>query len=149
MSKLNNWSCFPTAFAIVLGIDVKSIFEFCKHDGSEIIEPHLKEPFRRRGFHIQEIIDFVLSINKTVTPIEFCPSLAQENQIPHLVYDLEFGLQRIQKYLRENDGVVTGVSDVARHAYAIIDGKFIDPDDDKILAFPPDSMILDTFYIVK
>lgn len=52
----NAWSCVPTAFAMVLDILPKDIYNLLDHDGSEILYPELRDPYARRGFHVQEMI---------------------------------------------------------------------------------------------
>jgi hypothetical protein len=66
----NRWSCLPTAFAIVLGTPVKEIIDAIGHDGSEIFWPGYIEPLRRRGFHIQELINYCFLEYYLVTPFE-------------------------------------------------------------------------------
>lgn len=71
----NHFSCFPTAFAIVLGIEVKQLFEEAGHDGSDIIWPSCPEPFNRRGFHIQELIYISRQHGYAVSTYEMKPEM--------------------------------------------------------------------------
>lgn len=68
-------SCFPTAFAIVIGIPVIEIFNHCGHDGSEKIFPRLDEPFCYRGFHRSELIIIARKYGWAVTEIDYIPYL--------------------------------------------------------------------------
>lgn len=145
--KPNPWSCLPTAFAIVIERPVQQIFDYLGHDGGEITNPYLPEPYKRRGFHIQEMIDFCWHIGYSVTPIEFCPCLAVENRPDVIVYPVN-GLERIQKYLDSIEGVLTGIDTFNRHALAWDRKDAIDPDTGlKIML--SESLILDTFYMIK
>lgn len=69
----NSWSCTVAAAAMVLDCEIKEIIDYVDHDGSEIILPNLKPPGCYKGFHIQEIIDVVLLMGYTMTPIEARP----------------------------------------------------------------------------
>src|SRR5260221_108718 len=81
----NRWSCLPTAFAMVLDISVKEVITEIGHDGSEIVYPNLEEPKCRRAFHIQELIDFAISIGVSVVPIEPLPSSYIEIEEPRII----------------------------------------------------------------
>lgn len=70
MPITNNWSCLPKAFAMASGIPVEVIIEEIGHDGSEILFPQYKEPYCRRGFHIQELINVMDDHGILVTPFE-------------------------------------------------------------------------------
>lgn len=65
----NGWSCLPTAFAMILQVEVDEIFNYLDHDGSEILWPNLGDPWGRRSFHIQEMINFALRHGYSVTTI--------------------------------------------------------------------------------
>lgn len=62
----NAWSCVPTAFAMVLDMPVEDLIKETGHDGSEILYEDLPEPFRRRSFHLQEIV-YILVKQKFAT----------------------------------------------------------------------------------
>jgi hypothetical protein len=53
---------------MVLDCLPKDIYDYLGHDGSEIIWPDLPDPYKRRAFHIQEMVDFC--IENLVYPIE-------------------------------------------------------------------------------
>lgn len=65
----NQWSCLPTAFAIVLGIPVNDLIMLLLHDGSAIIYPGQDHPWE--GFHPQEII---WALRNTHTITEHAPA---------------------------------------------------------------------------
>ena len=103
----NKWSCLPTSFAIVLNCPVQEIFDYLGHDGSEIIWPENKDPFNRRAFHIQEMIDFAyFEKDFYVTPFEFYPQSEVEGS--EVLYLTKFSggyekrIQKLNTKLYEN-----------------------------------------------
>lgn len=71
----NLFSCFPTAFAIILGIPVEQLFKEIGHDGSTIVDPSCPDPFNRRGFHSQELIRYARTHGFSVSSYEENPLL--------------------------------------------------------------------------
>ena len=65
----NGASCLPTAFAAILEIPVRDIFDYLKHDGMEVLWPDLPPPICYRSFHIQEMYTYMLSQNYAVTTL--------------------------------------------------------------------------------
>ncbi len=146
----NGWSCLPTSFAMVLEVDVKDIFGWLDHDGSEIIWPELPEPLCRRAFHIQEMVDYCMAADTMVTPIEFCPCLQPTDESLQFVINLNHGLSRIQKYLRTYRGVLAGVlGNGNRHCVAWSHPYTFDPAQFGRSALLPTDFQIDTFYIVQ
>lgn len=45
---------------MILEVSLQEIIDFCGHDGSEIIDKTLADPFCRRAFHEREMADFAL-----------------------------------------------------------------------------------------
>jgi len=135
--------CFPTAFAMILDVDVLDIFEWLGHDGSDVVCGKV------RGFHVQELIDYCMDTGSTVTPIEFCPCLDLGQEDLLIVYEKN-GLDRINRYLNKYDGVLTGVySDGRRHAFAWYKGHVYDPATGDEQIFVPTDFQIDTFYIIS
>lgn len=102
----NRWSCLPTAFAIVCDVPVSVFIDMVGHDGSEIIWPELPEPFKRRSFNVQEMIDPCLNMGLAPIRIETYP-----HSYPRI--DLEKGYkldgrQRLTHYVGKYDGVMIG-----------------------------------------
>jgi hypothetical protein len=128
---MNNWSCLPTAFAIVLGIDVADFIKHIGHDGSEIIWPTLKDPMRRRGFHVQECIDAASRGGCAVTPFEMFPRHAPAFTVPSytIVYggSEEAAMARFRRIVERTRGVITGHTNAAGHAVAYERGTIFDP----------------------
>ncbi len=54
--KRNNWSCLPTAMAMVLDTNVDNVIQFFGHDGSRVLWPHLPDPKCRQGFQPSEMV---------------------------------------------------------------------------------------------
>ncbi len=131
----NNWSCLPTALAIILDEPLSSVIRAIGHDGSEIVWPNLSEPDNRRGFHVQEIIDITIQRDRSVALIEVMP-LVINNPYLHLL-DLEAALdqydlpkarvafemlkgrlhpcykntsRRLEEYMTKYDGIVMGTT---------------------------------------
>jgi hypothetical protein len=101
------------------------------HDGSEIIWPTLKEPARRRGFHIQECIDVVSRAGYAVTPFEMFPCHTPAFTVPS--YTIVFGgsedaaYERFAEIVQRTRGVITGQGNVVGHAVAYQRGVIVDP----------------------
>src|SRR5262245_26456549 len=71
----NRWSCLPTAFATIADIPVDELITEIGHDGSEIIDSTRKDPFCRRSFHVQEIIDVLLERAIGVITMHIFPTI--------------------------------------------------------------------------
>lgn len=105
----SSWSCLPTAFAICLDCLPKEIYDFLGHDGSDILWPDLPDPFKRRGFLMEEMIDY--SIQRELTaPVTFYTELTCEPERKVLpngeTYQPFDPMQRIADYLHLVDGVL-------------------------------------------
>jgi len=138
----NGWSCLPTAFAILLDIPVKEIFEFCGHDGSEKVFSNCSDPHCRRSFHIQEMVEFCLSRQKAVVQISrnFC-----SQNLGGQKYSITRSREDILKLMKEHHGVLTGFVNGHGHAVAWV-GHIIDPDN---LPYDVDNFDTHTFFIIK
>jgi hypothetical protein len=107
----NDWSCLPTAFAMVLGMDPAAFIKQIGHDGGD--EPY-QEAGLKMGFHQQECIEVAQRLGFACTPIEIGPTIS-----PHLdghdarkVYfigGLEGNWERLHRHMQEEDGVLTGM----------------------------------------
>ena len=114
----NHWTCLPTSFAIVLGCEVSEIFDYLKHDGSDVLWPDLPEPMCRRSFHIQEMYDFCLDRNYAVTPFVPVMGIAPIGGLVMTVKD-----ERIVERMSHYQGVLTGHT----HAVAWSGDQVFDP----------------------
>ncbi len=117
----NSWSCIISAAAMVLDKHPDVIEECIGHDGSEIIFPELRDPARRRGFHVQEIIDCAHVYGYAVTPIEALPISTPDGT---LEYEIKFCKGRFKSYLKGNIGIITGRTRLWGHAVAW-DGVYV------------------------
>jgi hypothetical protein len=146
----NSWSCLPTAFGIVLGIPVDRVIKSIGHDGSEIINHDLEDPYRRKGFHIQEIIDISYRLRKAMIPIQAIPMLATySNHNNYQIFDSTSCRSRLSNYLEESNGILTGETVQTRKKHAVAwNGK------EKMIYDPNGStyditrFMIETFWIV-
>lgn len=138
----NRWSCFPTAVAIVLGIEVDEIFKQLGHNGSEVCWPELDEPFCRRSFHQQEMVNVCFENGCGMI------SVSQKLAIAPLGTDdlLYFENPMFGRYVKYYNGVFTGRTQRNQpHALASYGGDIIDPSTGmKTL----DKLIIDQFHII-
>lgn len=116
----NRWSCLLTSFAIALATKQKFIFDWLGHDGSEIIWPEEEDPYNRRSFHIQELIDYTWWRGFSVTGFEPYPRSSNRKGEP---YRIEFPIgnqERLLRVMKTHRGVITGrtVESQAYHAVA-------------------------------
>lgn len=113
----NRWTCVPAAFAIATNTSITDIFDFIGHDGSEILWPQLNEPFRRRSFHIQEMIDYCLDLDVYPVEIQAAPFTWPEGIDEESVLEISLVVP-IERYLQTRIGVICGEIDGNRHAVA-------------------------------
>jgi hypothetical protein len=105
------WDCLPTAFAMCLDILPIDIYKIVGHDGSEILWPDLDEPYRRRSFHIDEMVDVCITMAYSPVLIErepvYAPLGVSDERLfkPYTVSDAK---SRWMKYLKYHDAVLLG-----------------------------------------
>jgi hypothetical protein len=128
--KEKQWQCVPTAFATALDMTLADLLNEIGHDGSEIINSNLPEPFCRKGFHIQELIDACLRYGFAVTPVELYPVTKH-----YEYYYSNFGTNepvlwhRFYLAICSSKGVIECQCDDGKgHAVAYEHGKIYDPD---------------------
>lgn len=114
----NIWSCLPTAFSMVLDVLPRDVIEWCGHDGSEIVWPHLRDPLRRRAFCLQEMTDYSISLGKH--PVLIYADSAYGPEGEDELYDpYHTGNDaRIQQYLAHRC-VLFVVTKVGQHRHAV------------------------------
>ncbi len=120
----NSWSCIISAAAMVLDLHPDVVEECIGHDGSEIIFPKMRDPARRRGFHIQEIIDCAYAYGYAMTPTEGCPISTPDDV---LECEVKFHEDRFTDYLKDNVGIITGQTRLWGHAVAWDTERIFDP----------------------
>lgn len=119
----NRWSCVPTAFAMVINMDVAEMLDRIGHDGSEILYPDLEEPSCRRSFHPQECLQVLDSCGYAATPLEALPILQMD-----ATHWIELDRRKdFVNHLATADGVFIGEGRKLRHAVAWIGGEVYDP----------------------
>jgi len=128
--KPQRWMCLPTAFAMTLDTSIADLLLAVGHDGGEIIFPGLDEPFCRRGFHIQELIDVAVARGFAVTPIELCPVLqpTEDSMLRHTVAYREGNWRRFANTIARSRGVIDGMGFRCGHSVAYDHGRIFDPD---------------------
>lgn len=105
----NRWSCLPTSFAMVLDVAVEALIIQLGHDGSQILWPDLPEPYRRRGFHIQEMIDFSWHLGYTVTQFEALPVSQGRADVQPIAIPMRWApSERLKSVMSVCNGVITG-----------------------------------------
>lgn len=120
----NKWSCLPTAFAIATDISIAKVIRAVGHDGSEIIFPEYEEPYCRRSFHPQELMDMCLLKGFAVVPIEQQPTVMVKDR----VHNVPIYSKRMDYYLSNYTGVLTGISQTGKpHAVAWNGQRVLDP----------------------
>lgn len=94
------------------------IFNFLGHDGAEILWPSFEDPQRRRGFHIQEMIEFALTKQTMFMPIEPLPAITPTDDWP---LDKAYIVERktpFENILYRRPGLLLGTHEGRRHAVA-------------------------------
>ena len=110
--------------AMAAGIELEELLRRVGHDGSEIVHPALREPLRRRGFHIEELL---LAVANDFTFIPISPEYGMTPDGIHAYYG-----KHKPEYVRmisESKGVVLGLS-IANgygHCCAFDGDKLYDP----------------------
>lgn len=112
----NSWSCVPASFSTVTGVPLATLLECIGHDGSEIIFPDLSDPYRRRGFHSQEVIRALVSFGFLFATFEFQP-VGFLDETHHYQIEEE---EAVLELMADSIGVVAGtvVSSGNLHAVA-------------------------------
>ena len=122
----NGWSCLLVAFAMAIDESYQDLINEIGHDGSEKIWPEVNEPYCRRAFHPQELIDCCFSRGFTVIEIEKYPKLRPmyfDFLKIHTVFNNDKATSRYHKYIQTFPGVLIGPS----HAVAWDGLQLYDP----------------------
>jgi len=100
-----NCQCFIDAFARAFDLEKTTLIEFLGHDGKEIIDSTLEEPFCYRGVHWQEFVDIGEKINKPVVAIELHPMLLTKTKTIN-IYASHLAEERFSNYIQTTSGVL-------------------------------------------
>lgn len=127
----SQWSCVPTAFAMLFDMDVKELIKEIGHDGSEVFWPEL-EPTQlgKRAFHPQECVDIGLKRGLRIVAIHVLPYT--EHYVSHIepkaIWSEQYCIDRLTSYLACYEGVLTGTTNFnLGHAVAWNREKIYDP----------------------
>lgn len=101
----NFWNCTLAAAAMVMDTTIEELEELIGHNGSEIINPSLKSPANRKGFHMQEIIDAAMVLDYAVVPIEAKPIQTPDGT---KFNSIKLPESRFQDYLNNYKGIIQG-----------------------------------------
>lgn len=104
----NDYTCLPTAFAIVIGQPIAELLEIIGHDGTG----------ERKGFHVQEIVAVLYQQGWSVTQFDQEPRLYYPDDF---IKTLSFDLNGL---LVSTKGVICGTFQGQAHA-AAWDGQLI------------------------
>jgi hypothetical protein len=108
LQQEDRWSCLPTSLAMVLDLTIIQVLTAIGHDGSEIIYPDKDEPFKRRGFHLQEIVDAAYLLEHAIVTIEGHPILVSMDYDEYPIFNQEQITNRLGSYLFSSIGILTG-----------------------------------------
>ncbi len=103
----NRWSCVPCAFATVIDVELETLLDLIKHDGSEIIHQDLEEPLCRRGFTCQELAIVLWNLGYFVGSFDWEPFAMTDKEHYYTVYYEE--TEKIFDSIMQNSlGVILG-----------------------------------------
>lgn len=143
--QANRWSCTVTSFAMAFDCKVQDITDFLKHDGSEIIWPGLTDPYCRRSFHIQEMIDFGFSRGLAVIQFAAMPSSVPFKELPPYTVEME-PAKRMPGMMLGREGVLTGFSLRGNPHTVAWNGELcLDPNGEM---YPADDFNIEVFWMV-
>lgn len=114
---------------------VKDVFDYCKHDGTEVFWPNLPVPWCFRGFHFTELHMFCLNVGKSAIFLDCFPEIYPLGTGEHMTPsgDLIDPVVKLEPfdptYLIHNElGVIGGTNHIgAFHAVAFDRGMIFDP----------------------
>lgn len=140
----NRWSCLPTAFAMCFDIPVTEVIIALKHDGSAIIRSDKPEPYKRRGFHPQELILYGLQKRFAVIPIDILGLALTDGET---ITPIEQDIDEMNRIINSHIGVMTGYTkpEYKPHAVAWDGDTIYDPNG---TFYGPDRFQIATFYLI-
>lgn len=108
---MNRWCCVPYAFACATGEDYDEIIKLIGHDGSALMD-NQPEPYCRKGFHVQEVIEALWKLHWAVTEFDAIIRPVSEGR------PRESEKRNVLQYMWGQPGVITGLFDGKPHASA-------------------------------
>ena len=140
---------------MVLGKSVAEILELFGHNGLQVLWPDLKEPNRYRGFSEFDLIEVCYAEGYAALPIPMCPVFHPPGHPDRAVtvFNEEQTLERVNKYMDGNIGIISGwLSADIKHACAWDGFSVFDPQEPRIYTFddPPEvhKIMIETFYLI-
>jgi hypothetical protein len=128
-------------------IPVDEFIEDVGHDGSEIIYPDLDEPYCRRSFHIQEMINVCMLRNIGVIAIEATPVsyVDAEHTYTLPIITPTCAVECMEYYTELYSGVMVGLGLQGRPHAVAWDRNLVY--DSNGMCYTLDKFRLDTFFI--
>jgi len=122
-------NCLVYAAAMILDENPDTLIEEIGHDGQEIWWPERTGVTRKRGIHIQEIIDCVHARGKALMPIDLFPCCAPDiDAEPKEIWDRGHCMSRFKNMIAFRRGILIGLSESgAGHACAWDGQTVFDP----------------------
>ncbi len=117
---MNSWSCVLNSFAYAINLPAADLQRYVGHDGSEIINPTLPEPFCRRGFCLEEFFEVLLDLGYACVHIPKHRTINNMMMLEPLVVDQT---DRVARHLSEHQFVLYD----NRHCIGVRGGKVFDP----------------------
>lgn len=137
----NNFTCLPTAFAMVLDVPVFEVIKELGHDGSQIVFPQSPEPWNMGGWHPQEFK--LLCWNHGFSVTEFFKTTVLKN---HLTGEkIKFDPFDFRKVLFGNMGVCCTI----KHAYAWDGMTLINPADGERYSLDAIEELIKVYLVTK
>lgn len=112
---------------MIFDVSVLDLLKEIGHDGSEIIFPHLPDPYRRRAFHVQEMVEPCLRRNLPMVPLEATPLLGVSDGSIHPIELPGGNLPRLIRCMQQYRGILLGDWPNGPHAVAWDKEKVYDP----------------------
>jgi len=112
---------------MVLGVTPEDLVVLIGHDGQEVVFPDQHGYKARKGYHIQEIINCVISMGHGLMPIEKYPCSIPVTDCKHIhdVFDNIIARHRFKSLIKDKIAILEGQG----HACAWDGEKIYDPMD--------------------
>ena len=124
---------------MVMNVLPKNVFDFLGHDGSEIIDPTKEDPYKRKGFHTQELVAYALS--RYHYPVEIVAVPVTDYGNSQGSYD---NSKLLTEYLGKCQGVLIGYREEGKkHAVAWDKELVLDPVGYK---YPLEEFAIESFF---
>jgi hypothetical protein len=126
LTKPQRWMCAVTSFAMALNLTVEELCQQIGHDGSQIVN-EMAEPWNRRGFATEELIEAALALGYSATPVHVTPYIVEPAEYKPIPI-FEDSESRFLRHLNTSLGVVEGQGRKHPHMVAYDHGRIYDCD---------------------